>query len=257
MPEGFRCRLAKKDTLIGTLVTLPAPEAAEILAGAGFDWLLIDLEHSAMGIDHAQRILQAASGKTACGQPACIVRVPLNDEIWIKKALDTGCAGIMVPQVNSAEEARRAVRLSKYPPQGSRSVGLARAQRYGPGLTEAVTSANETTVVIVQAEHVDAAANIDSILAVPGVDAVLIGPYDLSASMGLTGQVDHPDVQAAIAQVRAACFGRGIPVGIFTATTSRAQTALGQGFSLLLVSGDMLMLEQAARGLLTELKPHG
>lgn len=109
MPEPFRCRLMKKDVLIGTLVTLPAPEAAEILAGSGFDWLLIDLEHSAMGNDHTQRILQAVGG-----QVAGIVRVPINDEIWIKKALDTDCAGIMVPQVNSAEEARRAVRLSKY-----------------------------------------------------------------------------------------------------------------------------------------------
>lgn len=250
MPITFRSRLINQDTLIGTLVTLPTTEGAEILAGAGFDWLLIDLEHSAMGIDHAQRILQAVGE-----QAACIVRVPLNDEIWIKKVLDTGCHGMMVPQVNTAEDARRAVRLSKYPPQGSRSVGLARAQRYGPGLEEAVTRANDTTAVILQAEHLEAVANIHSILDVPGVDAVLVGPYDLSASLGLTGQVEHPDVQAAIAQVRTACQARSVPVGIFTATASRAQAALSQGFSFILVSGDMLMLDQAARGLLTALKP--
>ena len=112
------------------------------------------------------------------------MRVPLNDEIWIKKVLDIGAAGIMVPQVNTAEAARRAVRLSKYPPRGSRSVGVARAQGYGARLGEYLQTADQETAVIVQAEHIEAVEHIEEILGVEGVDAVLVGPYDLSATWG-------------------------------------------------------------------------
>jgi len=124
--EPFRTRLKRGDLLAGTLVSLPSPEIAEILAEAGFDWLFVDLEHSTLDVRSAQTVLQAVGGRVDC-----LLRVPLNDEIWIKKALDTGAAGIIVPQVNSADDARRAVRYSKYPPQGARSAGMARAHGYG------------------------------------------------------------------------------------------------------------------------------
>ena len=241
MKASFRFRLKCKEMLLGSLLTLPSPEVAEILAMTGLDWLFLDLEHSTMGAGEAQSVLQAVAGRVDC-----LLRLPLNDEIWIKKALDTGAAGIIIPQVNTAEEARRAVQLSRYPPQGSRSVGLARAHGYGTKFQEYLDRANEEVVVVIQAEHILAVQNIEALAAVEGVDAVLVGPYDLSASMGLMGQVDHPEVQAAIGHVRRTCQEKGMPLGIFATTTQRASQYLSQGFNLLAVGSDALFLSQAA-----------
>jgi 2-dehydro-3-deoxyglucarate aldolase len=250
MKESFRSRLKKGDLLVGTLVTLASMETAEIMAEAGFDWLFIDMEHSMLGIPQAQAILQCVGERVDC-----ILRVPLNDEIWIKKALDTGAAGIIVPQVNSIEDARRAVRYSKYPLQGRRSVGMARAQSYSTISQEFLESANANTAVIIQAEHIEAVMNIEAIITVEGIDAVLIGPYDLSASMGLVGQVDSTEVQSAIETVRQTCQKHGIPPGIFSTKVERAKTYMNQGYQLIACSGDTLMLAQGAAETARELIP--
>ena len=242
MKDSFRSRLKRKETLIGTLLTLPSPDLAEVLALTGLDWLFVDLEHSPMDAGAAQAILQAVAGRVDC-----LLRLPLNDEIWIKKALDTGATGIIVPQVNTAEEARRVVRHSRYPPQGARSVGLARAHGYGANLQEYLNRANDEVTVVIQAEHVAAVQNIEELVAVEGIDAILVGPYDLSASMGLIGQVEHPDVQAAIGRVRQVCQEHGLPLGIFAAAAERAAGYLTQGYSLLAVGSDALMVSQAAK----------
>ena len=249
MKESFRTRLIRGDLLVGTLVSLPAPEVAEILAEAGFDWLFIDMEHSQLDPPAAQVILQAVDQRIDC-----VLRVALNDEIWLKKALDTGASGVMIPQVNSAEDARRAVRFCKYPPQGGRSVGLWRAQGYGARLAQYLAEANSQTAVIVQVEHIQAVNNIDAIIAVEGVDAVLVGPYDLSASMDHMGQVEHPDVQAAIQRVRQACQARGMPLGIFATTAERARAYIQEGFRLVAAGGDTLMLGSAARDMLGKVR---
>lgn len=245
----FCTRLKRGDVLCGTVLSLASLETAEILAEAGFDWLFIDLEHSTLDPAKVQAVLQAVAGRSAA-----ILRLPLNDEIWIKKALDTGATGIMVPQVNTADDARRAVRLSKYPPRGTRSVGVARAHGYGAAMGDYLSRANDETVVVIQAEHIQAVENIEAILDVEGIDAVLVGPYDLSASMGLTGQVDSPPVQAAIARVRAACQARGVPLGIFAVDARRARAYASQGFTLLAGGSDTLMLVQAAREAIGELR---
>lgn len=250
MPASFHARLKEGTSpLFGTLITTASLEAAEVLAGAGFDWIWLDLEHSALGPPEAQSVLQAAAGRVEF-----IVRVPLNDEIWIKKILDTGAAGIMVPQVNTAEMARKAVRLSKYPPHGTRSIGVSRAHAFGPGLQDYIDRANDELVVIVQAEHVEAVKNIEEIVAVPGVDGVLIGPYDLSASMGLIGQVRHPEVQAAMERVRSVCQQAGMPLGVFTAGAALAKTYAAQGYRFIAAGSDLLLLGEAARGLLQDLR---
>ena len=247
--ESFRTRLKSGEMLYGTLLSLSSLEAAEILAASGFDWLFVDKEHSVLDPAQVQNVLQAVAGRADC-----ILRIPLNDEIWIKKALDTGATGIMVPQVNTAEEARRAVRLSKYAPLGTRSVGVSRAHGYGATLADYLQRANDETVIVVQAEHIQAVENIESILDVEGIDAVLVGPYDLSASMGLMGQVDSPEVQEAIAQVRRACRARGMPLGIFAVSGRRAHDYAADGFTLLAGSSDTLMLVQAAHNTLNELR---
>lgn len=146
-----------------------------------------------------------------------IVRVPGNDEIWIKRVLDTGCDGILVPMVNTAEEARKVVRSAKYPLEGKRSVGLSRAHKYGAGFMEYVKTANKDIVIMTQIEHKDGVKNLDEILKVEGLDSLFIGPFDLSASMGLTGQVSHPDVVSAISTVKKKCLKAGMPYGIFSA----------------------------------------
>lgn len=242
MNTNFRTRLKHGDLLIGTMVTLSNPSIAEVLINAGFDWLFVDLEHSPMDVKDAQAIQQAVGDRAAC-----ILRLPLNDEIWIKKSLDTGAAGIMLPQVNTMADAQRAVRLSKYPPQGSRSIGTARANAYGSELQSYAGRANLETIVVTQVETIEAVRNVEGILSVEGLDAVLVGPYDLSASMGLIGQVEHADVQAAIAQVRQACQAHAIPIGIFTASAISAKAYAAQGFSLIAISTDLLLLDQASR----------
>jgi 2-dehydro-3-deoxyglucarate aldolase/4-hydroxy-2-oxoheptanedioate aldolase len=250
MQPSFRSRLHNHEPLLGTLITLPSPEVAEIFGEAGLDWLFVDLEHSTLEPRDAQRILQAVAGRTDC-----ILRVPLNDEIWIKKALDTGAAGVMVPQVNTCEDAQRAVRCSKYPPQGTRSVGMARAHGYGATFQEYIERANADTAVVIQIEHIRAVENIETILEAEGIDAILVGPYDLSASMNLIGQVDHAQVQSALACVRQACLAREMPFGIFTASPEKAQQYLAQGYTLVAVGSDTSMLAQAVKSTVKSLHP--
>lgn len=248
MTHQFRTRLVNGDLLIGTVVTLGCPEVAEVLAGAGFDWLFIDAEHSPLEARDMQSLLQGAGPKTPC-----VVRLPSGEQVPIKKALDIGAAGIIAPQVNSAEQAKSVVRFSKYPPLGARGVGIGRAHGYGLGFQEYVDAANENIAVIVQAEHVDAVDNIDAIVSVPGVDGVLVGPYDLSASLGRLGQVDHPEVTGAIDQVTRACREAGVRLGIFGASPDAVKPYIEQGFTLIAVAGDTLMLGQAAQRVLAEL----
>jgi 2-keto-3-deoxy-L-rhamnonate aldolase RhmA len=249
MANDFRTRLRRGDTLFGTMVTLPSPAVAEILAGLGFDWLFIDGEHGPLETRELLGILQAVSRDVAC-----IVRVPAADEVAIKRVLDLGAAGIIVPQVNSAEQAADVVRFARYAPQGARGVGLARAHGYGLRFQEYVSSANQRIAVIVQAEHARAVENIESIARVPGVDAVLLGPYDLSASLGKMGQVDDPAVVAAIARVTDACRAAGMPLGYFGVTAAAVRPYAERGYTLLVAGVDTLFVGQGAKTLLAELR---
>jgi 2-dehydro-3-deoxyglucarate aldolase/4-hydroxy-2-oxoheptanedioate aldolase len=241
MNHSFRSRLGAGELLVGTIVTLAAPEVAEILAGAGFDWLFIDGEHGPLDARDAQALLQAADGRCPS-----LIRVPVGEEVWIKKALDVGAAGVIAPQVQSAEDAERIVRLCKYPPEGSRGVGVARAHGYGRRFREYVDRANEEVAVVLQAEHVAAVRNIRSIVSVPGIDAILLGPYDLSASLGKPGQVSDPEVQQAIATIRESCLKAGVKLGAFAADARTARSFVEQGFTLIAVGIDSLFLMSAA-----------
>jgi 2-dehydro-3-deoxyglucarate aldolase len=250
MSHHFRTRLLAGELLVGPVVTLPTPEVAEILAGLGFDWLFIDAEHAPIGFRDAQILLQAAG----IGCP-CLVRVPDGEEVWIKHALDIGAAGVIVPQVHSAEQAERVVRLCKYPPDGSRGVGVARAQGYGSRFNQYVASANEQVVVVIQAESAEAVRNIESIVQVAGVDAVLVGPYDLSASLGKAGELSDPTVVDAIAAVKASCLDAGMRLGVFGADASAVRALIEEGFSLIAVGIDTLFLSRAASEALLQLRP--
>ena len=249
MDSTFKHKLVQKDLLIGTIVTLAATEIAEIYSQCNFDWLFLDLEHSSLTIKDAQNILQTVTPKTPC-----LIRVPTVDEIWIKKALDIGATGIIMPQIQTAEAATLAVQLSKYPPEGIRSVGISRAQVYGSKFETYMTTANTQIAVIIQIEHINAVHNIENILRVPGIDGIFIGPYDLSASMGKTGQVTDPEVQKAISVVRKQALAANIPLGIFAASAEAATPFIENGYTLIAVGIDTMLIVNTAQEIINQLK---
>ena len=249
MITNFRSRLRNRELLVGTMVTIMAPETSEILAKAGFDWLFLDGEHGVFGAPE----LQAVIGRVDHIIP-CIVRVPAAEETPIKKALDVGAAGIVVPQVNSASTAENVVQLCRFPPEGTRGVGLGRAYGYGLEFSDYVSKANENISVIVQAEHIEAVQNINEIARVKGIDAVLIGPYDLSASLGKMGEVNHPDVVKAIDHIAEVCREAKIPLGIFGVDEGAVKPYIDKGFNLIIAGTDTLMLGKAGREIVAHLK---
>lgn len=222
---------------------MPVAAAAEIVAGAGFDWLWIDMEHGPLDLLTVEAMLRA---KGSC---AGIVRAPSNDPVWIKRILDTGCDGILLPHVSSAAEAQAAITAAFYPPKGRRSFGVARAHAYGPRLNEYMQSSLEETTVMIQIEDAKAVAAIDEILAVDGVDAAVIGPFDLSGSLGHLGEISHPDVVDAIDRIAAAGRKHGVPVGIFAANADLARGFLAKGLSPVAVGVDAMLLASGAAAL--------
>lgn len=236
--------------LIGTFLTTPSTEIAEALALIGFDWVFLDTEHGSLSIHDAQIAIQAIANR-------CFTLVRVGDATPenIKRTLDTGCSGIVVPLVNSEEAARSIVSQSRYPPLGNRSVGPGRAQGYGLRFAEYFEVANDEVAVVIQIEHKDAVRNLESILAVAGIDAVFVGPYDLSGSMGLLGQIGHPDVAAAVNRVRAACLRAKMPLGIFCGNAQQAQQEIESGATLLAVGTDILHMANSGRATLEALRP--
>jgi 2-dehydro-3-deoxyglucarate aldolase len=246
---SFRQSLKARELLVGTLISLASPEVTEIMANAGFDWLFLDAEHSPLGTLDLQRMVLGA------GSTPCIVRVEASAEVPIKKALDIGAAGIITPMVNSAEQAEQVVRWAKYAPLGARGVGIGRAHGYGATFQEYVQHANEQVAVIVQAEHIDAVNNIEAIAQVAGVDAVLVGPYDLSASLGRLGEVGHPEVVTAIEHVTQVCQAAQLPLGIFGLSTEAVRPYIERGYTLITVGVDTVLLGSAARHMLKQVRP--
>jgi len=247
--SDFRKRLLGGDVLVGTLITIPSAEVAEIMAGVGLDWLFIDTEHSPFNAHGAQTILQAAGQNCPC-----VVRVPANDDVWIKKALDIGADGIIAPQVNSAADAEAIVRMCKYPPDGTRGVGIGRAHQYGLGFNQYMERANDETAVILQAETAQALENITEIVKVAGIDAIFIGPYDLSASLGKMGQLTDPEVKQAIQTIAEACKKAGVRLGIFGATAEAVEPFIQHNFTLLAIGTDGLLMAQNAKEILKAIK---
>ncbi len=242
MTQSFKQKIKQGKPQIGAIQTLPALEITEMMIMAGFQWLFIDMEHSALDVPAVQRIMQAAQP-----QCPCIVRVPFGEEVWIKRLLDAGADGLLFPQVNSAQQAEKIVKMCKYPPQGSRGVGLARAQGYGKKLQDYIETANRDTMVVMQIEHIEAVRNIESIVKVPGIDVLFIGPYDLSGSMGKIGKVNDPEVQEKIEIVRSVCVHAGVPLGIFTVDPEAVKTLTEKGYSLITLGIDVMYFSGAVQ----------
>ncbi len=233
-------------------MTLAHPAIAQILVEAGFDWIVVDLEHSVIELSEAEMLMRVIEA----GGASPLVRLTSIDPNQAKRVMDAGAHGIIVPQVNSAAEARQAVAMVKYPPHGTRGVGLARAQRYGPGFNEYASSVDEETVVIAQIEHVNAVEHLSEILAVPGIDGTMIGPYDLSASIGKPGLYNAPEVTALLDRYEAVCRNTNKPMG-FHVIEPRADAMRGRidrGYRFLAFSTDFLFLGETCRGELRQLR---
>lgn len=251
MQQGsFRKTLLSGRPVIGSWINSGSPVIAELMANTGFDFLCVDVEHSAVDLPQTQSIFQAArSGNAACH---CLVRLHGVDYSFVKRYLDCGASGVIAPLVNTAGQAELLVEATKYPPLGNRGVGFCRANDYGAGLKEYYANANDDIMVAVQIEHYLGVENIDAILEVEGVDAVFIGPYDLSASLGVAAQFDHPLYLEARDKVIKACQRHGIVPGIHVVHPQPEEllARVDEGYRLLAYSLDITMLMDAcARGL--------
>lgn len=241
----LKFNLKSRTATVGSWITLGHPAIAEILAKAGFDWLVVDLEHSTISIEQAGELIRIID---LCGV-APLVRLTSNQPDQIKRVMDAGAHGVVVPMVNSAADAARAVAAVHYAPEGIRGVGLARAQAYGVGFQQYFEWQKKGAVVIVQVEHKDALGCLEEILTVPGVDGFIIGPYDLSCSMGIPGQFDHPDFLAAMEFIRTTGERLGIASGlhIVEPDSERLTQCLQEGYCFIAYSVDMRMLDVSAR----------
>jgi 2-keto-3-deoxy-L-rhamnonate aldolase RhmA len=245
---NFRELLSCGNVLCGTMVTLASSEVVEALAYIGFDWLFIDSEHSPLSGEAVRDIIQAA------GSTPCLVRIASKEKVQIQQALDAGAAGIIVPSVNTVEEARYIVDCAKYPPNGSRGIGLSRANTYGLTFNEYLERANQELAVVIQAEHIDAVNNIETICSVEGVDGVFVGPYDLSASLNKTGALDDKEVVSAIEHVRDVCLHKKMPLGFFGVHAVDVAEKVAEGFTLLCSGLDISFMTVGARDTLARLR---
>jgi len=245
----FKSRLGHQQQ-IGYFATLGSPALTEMLAGCGFDWILIDTEHSPVElpnvIDHMRAI--------AHPEVATLVRPAWNDMVTIKRLLDQGAQTILIPYVENAEEARLAVSHTRFPPKGVRGVsGAARSSNYGLS-TDYFTAVEQELCVIVQIETLEALKDIEKIAAVEGVDAVFIGPSDLAASMGHLGNPLHKDVQAAIDDGFACLKAIGKPAGYLTGNEDEFRRRLADGVDFISFATDAVFIRNAAKSLVTRLK---
>lgn len=242
----LKSKLARNALTIGSWVTLGHPAIAEIMAAAGFDWLVLDMEHSVLELSEVQMLIQVLDGQ----QCPAIVRLTSNHPDQIKRVMDAGAAGVMVPMVKTAADAEAAVQAVYYPPRGRRGVGLARAQGYGARFQEYRHWLEDNAIIVAMIEHIDAVNEIDSILSVPGIDAYIIGPYDLSGSMGRPGELDYPDVQSAIEKVREAGRRLGKPGGIHVVEPDpeALRRNIDAGFNFLGYGLDIRILDTLCRG---------
>lgn len=245
-------KLKNNELTIGSWITIGHPAIVEIMAGAGFDWLCIDMEHTDIDLSMCVLLIRTIQGK---GLKA-LIRVSKNEEVIIKRVLDSGADGVIVPMVNFIEDAEKAVDYVKYPPIGKRGVGLFRAQDYGYKFDEYKKWVKDEAVIIAQIEHKEAVKNIDEILSVDGIDGTIIGPYDLSASMGFPGEFDREDVISSIEAVKDACIKHKKPYGFHIVDSDPKNTIkkIKDGCRFVAFSTDFFLLGDSARAGMREIK---
>lgn len=247
-PNDFKRGLAEGRRQPGLWLTLESPNATEILAGSGYAWLLLDMEHTTLGIGQVADHVRAARGGTA----ELVVRVPWNEPIMMKRLLDAGVRSFMIPFVQGAEQARAAVAATRYPPHGIRGVsgnmranGFARFKDYPERY-------HEEQCIVVQIESPEAAAAVPQIGAVDGVDGLFVGPNDLAANMGLFGKPGHPEVRAEIDRLAPSIAETGKAAGILNFDPAEARALFARGYSYIAVASDTAILARRSEALLAE-----
>ena len=240
-------KIISGETTIGSWITLGHPAICEIMANAGFDWLTIDLEHSSMTLKDAENLIRVVS----LSGTSPLVRLTSINRDQIKRVLDSGAEGLIIPMVNSYEDAIKAVKYSLYPPKGERSFGLARAHGYGVKFREHVDHNLMNTVIIVQIEHIDALKDLKQILSMKEIDAFMIGPYDLSGSMGIPGEFDNPKFLKVIDEINKIGIETKTPNGIHVVEPDI--TSLNEAtekYKFIAYSVDTRMLDRSCRSAL-------
>ena len=239
-------------TSLGSWITLNNPSIAEIMADAGFDWLCVDMEHSVTDYSEAQQLIAAIQSK---GKKA-YVRVGENNNRIIKRVLDAGADGIIVPMVNSKEDAIKAIKSTKYPPKGNRGVGLARAQNYGFGFDNYKDNIADDIKIIVQIEHIDAVNNLDDILSLDEIDGTFIGPYDLSGSMGKPGRYNDTDVKYVIKkyEITAKKYDKLMGYHVIEPDYKLVDEKIKSGYNFIAFSLDTYFLGSVIRNQLEKIK---
>jgi 2-keto-3-deoxy-L-rhamnonate aldolase RhmA len=242
---SLKFKLRQRELTIGSWITLAHPAIAEIMSRAGFDWLAVDLEHSVITIREAEELIRIVVLSGICP----LVRLSANDPVQIKRVMDAGAHGVIVPMVNSVSDAENAVKAVRYPPEGTRGVGLARAQGYGGSFQGYREWLDQESVVIVQAEHIESVNNLEDILAVDAVDGFIVGPYDLSGSLGVPGQFDHPSMARAMDRVKSVglASGKAFGIHVIEPDIEELQQRVSEGFNFVAYSLDIRMLDRACR----------
>lgn len=238
--KSLKFRLRSGQLTLGSWITIGNEIVAEIMAREGFDWLTVDIEHSAIELGMVQRLVRTIE-LNGC---APLVRVGENDANLIKRVMDTGAHGVIVPMVKTVEDARRAVAAVRYPPQGERGIGLSRAQGYGRSFDKYRQWLAKESIVIAIIEHIDAIDNLEDILSVEGIDATMIGPYDISGSMGYPGEFTRKDVRDAIRRYMGTCRRLKKTAGFHVIAPDAASVnkKIAEGFRFLALSLDTLLL---------------
>ncbi len=239
-------RIKSNQVTFGAWIYLKDPAVTEMIAEAGYDWVIIDLEHGNLNADLAQTLMLPLKGSKCVP----IVRVFSHDPDFIKKVLDTGAMGIMVPKVETKEEAETIVRAAKYPPLGTRGMGYGRAGLWGRKVLPYYRQANQTTLVVFTVESKKALENIDEIVKVQGVDVIFPGPYDLSGSLGLPGQFTHPLVMEGKRKMLEACKRNKVNFGSDASTRDEIQARLKEGSRFIALTVDTDLIWQGAERLL-------
>ena len=234
---------------VGTWLLSGSPLLAEAAGHAGFDWGVIDMEHGPLDMGDVVHLLQAVAGTRLVP----VLRVPWNDTVTIKRVLDAGATSLLVPFVQNAAEAAQAVSATRYPPQGVRGMaGMSRAAQFGMAVNH-FTTANQNLAVIVQIETLAALADLEAIAAVDGVDAIFIGPADLSGSMGLIGQTTHPKVMEVMADAARRCHAAGKPIGTIGTEPAVVAQYRASGYDFLAINSDLGLFMQGALRSITAL----
>lgn len=246
--KKLKKRIKENKLTIGTWLTIGHTSVVEVLTQAKFDWITIDIEHNLIGLDTLRHLIIAGQANNT----AMFVRVAKNDEVSIKYALDAGADGIIAPMINSAEDAEKLVSYAYYPPKGKRGVGLSRAQGYGDNFSQYLKWVEKELTIIGQIEHIDAINDLESISKVDGIDALMIGPYDLSASMGYPGKFDRPDVKEAIEKFNVICKKNQMASGLHIVPIEeyRVQNAKNENYSFIAFGTDFNFMKAGLKSML-------